>query len=853
MANFGTPFVIGTLTSTTNTASYTVPITTTNGTPVTGDGFAVYVASSSISSGGPPVTQITDTKSNQYFEVNSSSVTQQISEWRSATGIALTSSDTLTVTFASSTNSLKDICVVDLPGVASGGIDQVVSNSGSGNPGIITASATPVYSSELCMFASANGGGGGSPTNLATSGFTVLTTLHSGSSEWLQVGYQIISTSATVTPTSNITGTTNNWAALLTTSTAGTIPQFVQQPFPLGQLNPAIAFNPAYSNQLRVLSSQVVPATTQNVNILGSQSGNYNVGLTNFLTTVNTSSSTFESSVGSWSNGTGTTVARSTLQAHTGSACLAVTSTSGGSSNAFSTSQGKGINTLPVTVGDTLYGGMWVQAASFPRSANAQIDYFDINGTNLGSVTGTVITDAVLSWQFIYIENVASIAGTVGARLHVTFAGNNVGEVHYIDDAVFYNLSTNNSPNQVTIYQQFWQQYPYPVNGVPFPLSLNPTLQYQVRQIPTANAFGSLAGTTAASTVVANPGAISVTQNYQMQFPFANILPVFMEFSPAYMGLRQQYNTGNTPTYIDGGTPSSVVTFNNFPDNAVTISVSATSNIAVAAPVPQTIINGVTANVNVATSGQEVVIVVDITPPNISVTANSGSVNIIRSGIVSNVSAASTGIVSLGPANLTSNVTVQAVPGSLLIKLSGTVANTGVASTGIAVVSPQGQAANVNASARAGILSEALQGTIAQVSIASSGKATDSVAGANSSVSVSAISGGIQISQVIAGIAAHVNVASSGIPSVSVLGIAANITSAAVAGTITISAKGIIANINTFAPIGEAGQIALLADLIDSDLHMDMLLSEEGRLMTIPVENILVSATKTEPSQSQGI
>lgn len=856
MANFGTPFVIGTLTSNINTISYTVPITTINGTPVTGDGFAVYVASSSISSGGPPVAQITDTKGNQYFEVNSSSVTQQISEWRSPTGIALTSSDTLTVTFASSTGTLKDICIVDLPGVATGGLDQVVSNSGSGNPATITASATPVYGSELCMFASANANGGGSPTNLATSGFTVLTTLHSGSSEYLQVGYQIISTAATVTPSSNILGTTNNWAALLTTSLAGPLLQPIQQPFS-PQLPDQLVYNPSLFG-LRVQSGQGTLAVTQPVNFPGSPSNTITGVSQNFLLTISPDApqaSTFEGGSNGWTNLTSDTIASPTGIAHSGSKCLSITATASGTRNVASCTAGN-LPTLglPVNVGDIVFTGCWFQAATIGRACQVGIAFFDINTNQIGSATfGNTVNDAVNTWQFANFETTAPV-GAAYARMLAQVVSMNNGEVHYIDDAILSNLNTNTLPNQVTIYQQNFQPFPLAPAGIPFPLSLNPALQSLRRQVPTANAFGALAGSTAINTVVAYPGAVSVVQNYQKQFPFSPVLQSFMQFNPAFISTRPQNNTGNVPTYIDGGTASSVIAFNNFPDNSVAVFVpSATQNIAVTAPTPPTVVTGVTANVAIGTSGNEVVIVVDINPPDISVAAISGSVSISRPGVVSNVSvAAIAGVVNLGPEGNTAPVTVSAISGSILVKSIGTAATIAVASQGIVNITPQGNAGNVSVAAVAGTIKEFIIGSTGTVTVASSGIATSSVSGVASSITVHANAGTIVLSQSILGVTANVSVATSGIPNIAVPGVVTSISVAAIAGNSPVSVSGVTAQVHVSANPGQGGKITISGFLVDPDFAAEILLSDAGKLLDIPISNMLVSADDPQ-KQSQGI
>jgi hypothetical protein len=167
------------------------------------------------------------------------------------------------------------------------------------------------------------------------------------------------------------------------------------------------------------------------------------VAASNYLTGDNAG---FEATVGSWGNGANCSVARSTVQAHTGTASMLLTSAAAGSMNAVSASVASLTAALaagttppagwmPCQQGDSITAKAWFRAVTTGRSVNAGADFFDANGTQIGSaLRGSNVSDVTTGW----IQATATVTAPSGAawcradpQVVSTAAG---AEGHYVDD-----------------------------------------------------------------------------------------------------------------------------------------------------------------------------------------------------------------------------------------------------------------------------------------------------------------------------------------------------------------------------------------------------------------------------------
>ena len=150
-------------------------------------------------------------------------------------------------------------------------------------------------------------------------------------------------------------------------------------------------------------------------------------------------SGTFEAGLESWS-GTGTTIAQSPTQAHSGSKSLAFTVTSAGNSGAFSPS-------FAVTTGGSYAASCYVRAGTLARTTAINIDWHDSANTYLSSSSGTQVTDSLASWTQLSVTGTAP-ANAAKANITIKAYSSVTNEVTYIDDVIM-QASTNESAPQI--------------------------------------------------------------------------------------------------------------------------------------------------------------------------------------------------------------------------------------------------------------------------------------------------------------------------------------------------------------------------------------------------------------------
>lgn len=838
MANFGTPTVIGTLTSSTSQTSYTVPITATTGLS---DGIFIVVSSGGTGANNTP-SAVSDSQNPQsYSQISTVGTPGQTTTFQLLNSKILTNTDTVTVTFPVANTFLKSIVVVDCPGAIALDVSSIATNSGSSaNPTVTTnTSGTP----ELIFFVTDNNNLGGAPSGFGS--FTNLVTLHSGSSPWTSVSYQIVNSPGPVTATETIT------SAAWTSTAVGflaNIPLYnPQQPFEIGLVPITLAFNP--NVQFRVPPPQPpIPTVISSppVNIQGSQANVF----VNGVNSLKGDAANFASTTGNWTNGGNTTIVQTNAVSQNGQGALQATATAGGAITILSSTSGKiQQNGLPASNGDTIFAAVWVLAATVGRSAQVGFSMVDANQNVLGSTQfGSAQTDSTATWILLTATNTVNQANTAYVRENVQWTSAGASEVHYISNAWLVNLTTGAGMGELSfIYQNFFQQFQLQPDGVPYPLSLNSSLQYLPRQIQTAPASVFQPGAVANVNVSAPAGVVQTFQTFSPQFPWQQIYPG-LQFNPSLNWVKQQVNTSNPVTYIDGGTAPNVVVNAQFPDMAAVVSVSAaaTANVNVAAPAPPTVIAGSAANVSVAAPSPSLNVRVAGVVANVNVAAQAGSVNTAVPGTAGtvNVAVPSGQTVRVSPQGTTPNVAVGSANDNVVVIKMGTVANVAVASTGqVAASSVTGQVVNANVASPAGIITESMIGVPAQVNVASSGSVTFGPIGPTAGVTVVAPPGAAGVVHPVFGVTANVTVATTSNAQITVAGTTGQITAVAPAGSVNRSIAGPTANVNVSASAGFAGTIDLSGTLYSPDFTMDQLLSEQGKLLEIPVMNELVSET----------
>lgn len=853
MANLGTPVVIGSLSNATVQSSYTVPITTSSGVT---DTIVISASSGTVANNAPNVTSVSDSQGNVYTSIplNPTVNTVQVfTVWIKPDAAPLSNTDTVTVTFDAATNNQKNIFVIKCPGATTYyAVDQTVSNSLSTsgtNPSVTTGTLN--YPNELALFFSNDGTAGGAPTAVG-GGFTQLgSTLHAGSGLFSLAAYQLVTTEAPLTGSVTLT-TSTNWSGAVITLLPNMQSQYPQQiqPFPVGQLPPQLAFSPAYSTQLRFNPGQLATAVTLPVNFIGSQS-NVTNSVTNFLTG---DASTFEASNGGWSGGTSVNLSFQTGTAHTGNGAIRLRCTATGARSAFNaTVPNLPVGWMPVNPGDTVFASVWVLAAATPETFNAGIDFYTSGGVQVGgTITGPTITDQVNAWTFAYVETVVPATAAYARTHHTVNITGPLNEDHFLDDAVLANLTTGTgSPGTVTIYTPNQQQQFQltPTGAVPYPLNLNPAYQFLPRQFTTIpNSPVSTLGPVGTVTVNAQfpDQAVQIYQNFYPQYPFPPITPLSLQVNPSLSWLQPQHSTGNRFIYVDAGPGGQVAVNAQYADQTPTVSIPGpVANVNVQAFVTQFGVPGVVANVNVVANAGTISSTLTGTTATVNVQAQAGTVGSALSGAVANVNVqARNGTVSLGPAGPTATVNVAMAGDNVTVVSMGTTANIAVASTGTVTLGPAGPVANANVAAINGIVTEQMIGTPANVNVATIASSTIGPIGTVANVSVAAFPGGFQIAKIINGVTANVNVTSIANPTVTPVGVASGVSSAAPAGTVNIRAIGTIANVTVMAGSPDfAGMITITGTLVDPDILMEQFLSEQGRLLSIPVEDMLVSAT----------
>jgi hypothetical protein len=203
---FGTPYSIGH-----NTAGTPATQTIVVGTGTTA-GDAIIVLCGNSSAAGATISSVTDSKSNTYNPATTASVTVEFGHvWVALNTTALTTSDTITVTYSTTTGQ-KGCIAVGCSGVAtSSAVDQNNSAHGSSTAPSVT-SGTLAQATEMAIGVIFAASGSGVPTSPP---LTQIVTFQSGSSPQITAYYQATASTTAVTCSGTITSA--NWCAQIIT------------------------------------------------------------------------------------------------------------------------------------------------------------------------------------------------------------------------------------------------------------------------------------------------------------------------------------------------------------------------------------------------------------------------------------------------------------------------------------------------------------------------------------------------------------------------------------------------------------------------------------------------------------
>lgn len=142
----------------------------------------------------------------------------------------------------------------------------------------------------------------------------------------------------------------------------------------------------------------------------------------------------FEANPDDWDPAGGScTVARTTDEAHAGTASLELTAT--GTAN-MQVVTPPGLDGMPVIPGQTLLASCWFRAATDARDCNVRLDLYEADGSIIAVHNATSVADATTGWVQSTLElevpDSAAFARMVGRVQSPAGAG----EVHYLDSAL---------------------------------------------------------------------------------------------------------------------------------------------------------------------------------------------------------------------------------------------------------------------------------------------------------------------------------------------------------------------------------------------------------------------------------
>jgi hypothetical protein len=175
------------------------------------------------------------------------------------------------------------------------------------------------------------------------------------------------------------------------------------------------------------------PATPTVSAFFDSTSGAVTVTIFGRTNAMTANQASFETNTTGWAAVTNCSISRSTSQASSGSASLAVLSGSAGDMTASTTTATK----FPVTANNKFAATAEFRADSTARSCSVGIIWLNTGGTAISTVFGTAENDSSSAWNECNVSGTAPATAT-HAQVIVKVASAGSSETHYVDKVAFH-------------------------------------------------------------------------------------------------------------------------------------------------------------------------------------------------------------------------------------------------------------------------------------------------------------------------------------------------------------------------------------------------------------------------------
>lgn len=162
-------------------------------------------------SGATNVTGVADSQGNNYVQVQAQTSGVNMSAWQAAGINALSSHDSITVTFGAANTQEKNIIALVTTGVVTTSVTDF-SSSANGTSVSPSASGTPSFYGDAMLFIVSDASAGGAPTAI-TDGWTQLAQQHVSTFQWTTAWYSANVDSSTQSPVATITSAA--WSAVI--------------------------------------------------------------------------------------------------------------------------------------------------------------------------------------------------------------------------------------------------------------------------------------------------------------------------------------------------------------------------------------------------------------------------------------------------------------------------------------------------------------------------------------------------------------------------------------------------------------------------------------------------------------
>lgn len=157
---------------------------------------------------------------------------------------------------------------------------------------------------------------------------------------------------------------------------------------------------------------------------------------------------TFETTIGTWTNTSSCSLARSTAFAHSGSGSMTMTATAAGTISAAHCTAGNILTQgKACAAGDLIAVSAWFLPNTVARSTQVGAAFYDASGGSISTVLVPAVTTKVYGWT--KISGTVTAPGTAAfCRMWVQVAGAATGEIHFVDDAYISDVTTGAGQRQ---------------------------------------------------------------------------------------------------------------------------------------------------------------------------------------------------------------------------------------------------------------------------------------------------------------------------------------------------------------------------------------------------------------------